>query len=113
MESLLPDHLKTLWQAVDHKQLTLDAFMSEQERLLAVYRQMWEQALRLEGYQDLSESLLAELGSYMGCADMAEIQRQCMQAVATLKGEWQEKVDLGDRQSIEHFYDTTQATIYE
>jgi 2-polyprenyl-3-methyl-5-hydroxy-6-metoxy-1,4-benzoquinol methylase len=113
MERLLPDHLKTLWQAVDQKQLTIDAFMSEQERLLDVYRQIWEQALRLEGHQNLSESLLAELGSYMGCADMAEIQRQCVHAVATLKGEWHEQVDLGDRQSIEHFYDASQATIYE
>jgi 2-polyprenyl-3-methyl-5-hydroxy-6-metoxy-1,4-benzoquinol methylase len=113
MERLLPDHLKTLWQAVDQKQLTIDAFMSEQERLLAVYRQMWEQALRLEGHQNLSESLLAELGSYMGCADMAEIQRQCVHALATLKGEWHEKVNPGDRQSIEQFYDVSQATIYE
>ena len=113
MEKLLPDQLKTLWQAVDQKQLTVDAFMSEQERLLTAYRQMWKQALRLEGHQDLPESLLAELGSYMGCADMAEIQRQCVQAVATLKGEWHEKVAPGDRQSIEQFYDASQATIYE
>jgi hypothetical protein len=83
MEKLLPDHLKALWQAVDQKQLTVDAFMSQQEHLLAVYQQMWEQALCLEGYQNLSESLLTELGSYMGCSDMAAIQRQCVQAVAT------------------------------
>jgi 2-polyprenyl-3-methyl-5-hydroxy-6-metoxy-1,4-benzoquinol methylase len=74
---------------------------------------MWEQALRLEEHQTLSESLLAELGSYMGYADMAEIQRQCVQALATLKGEWHEKVDPGDRQSVEQFYDASQATIYE
>ena len=113
MEELLPDQLKTLWQAVDQKQLAVDAFMSEQERLLAAYRQTWVQALRLEGHQDLSESLLAELGSYMGCADMAEIQRQCVHAVATLKGEWHKIVTPGDRPSIERFYDTSQATIYE
>jgi 2-polyprenyl-3-methyl-5-hydroxy-6-metoxy-1,4-benzoquinol methylase len=74
---------------------------------------MWEQALCLEGHQDLSESLLAELGSYIGCADLAAIQCQCMHAIATLKDEWHEKVDLGNRQSIEHFYDASQATIYD
>jgi 2-polyprenyl-3-methyl-5-hydroxy-6-metoxy-1,4-benzoquinol methylase len=113
MEKLLSDQLKTLWQAVDQKHLTVDAFMSEQERLLVAYRQMWEQALCLAGYQNLSQSLLAELGSYMGCADIAEMQRQCVQALATLKDEWHEKVDPGDRQSIEQFYNTSQATIYE
>ena len=113
MEKLLPDQLKALWHAVDQKQLTIEAFTSEQERLLATYRQLWEQALLLEGYQDLPENLLSELGSYMQCADMTEIQRRCVHAVATLKGEWQEKVDPGDRQSVEQFYDESQATIYE
>lgn len=113
MEQLLPDQLKALWQAVDQQQLTVEAFTSEQERLLAAYRQTWGQALLLEGYKDLSESLLTELGSYMHCADMAEVQRQCVQAVATLKGEWQAQVTPGDRQSIEQFYDASQATIYE
>ena len=113
MEQLLPDQLQALWQAVDQQQLSVEAFTSEQERLLAAYRQTWEQALLLEEYKGLSESLLAELGAYMRCTDMAEIQRQCVQAVATLKGEWQAQVDPGDRQSIEQFYDASQATIYE
>lgn len=113
MEKLLPDQLKALWQAVDQQQLSVEAFTSEQERLLAAHRQTWEQALLLEEYKDLSESLLAELGSYMRCADTAEIQRQCVQAVATLKDAWQAQVKPGDRRSIEQFYDATQATIYE
>jgi 2-polyprenyl-3-methyl-5-hydroxy-6-metoxy-1,4-benzoquinol methylase len=113
MEKLLPDQLKALWQAVDQKQLTIEAFTSEQERLLAAYRQTWEQALLLEGHEGLSESLLAELGSYMQCADMAELQQRCMHAVATLKGEWHAQVEPGNRHSIEQFYDASQATIYE
>lgn len=113
MEQLLPDQLKALWHAVDQQQLSVEAFTSEQERLLAAHRQTWEQALLLEGYKDLAESLLAELGSYMRCTDMAEVQRQCVQAVATLKGEWQAQVKPGDRRSIEQFYDASQATIYE
>jgi len=113
MEQLLPDQLKALWHAVDQQQLSVEAFTSEQERLLATHRQTWERALLLDGYKDLSASLLAELGSYMQCVDMAEVQRQCVQAVATLKGEWQAQVKPGDRQSIEQFYDASQATIYE
>jgi SAM-dependent methyltransferase len=113
MEKLLPDQLKALWQAVDQQRLTVEAFTHEQERLLAAYRQTWEQALLLGGERDLSASLLAELGSYVQCMDMAEIQRRCGQAVTTLKGEWQEKVDPHDRQSVEQFYDASQTTIYE
>lgn len=113
METLLPDQLKMLWHAVDQQQLTIEAFTSEQERLLAAYRQTWEQALLLEGHQALSESLLAELGAYMGGADMAEMQRRCVQAVTTLKGEWHAKVIPGNRRSVEQFYDESQTTIYE
>jgi 2-polyprenyl-3-methyl-5-hydroxy-6-metoxy-1,4-benzoquinol methylase len=113
MEKLLPDQLKALWQAVDQKQLTVEAFMSEQERLLTAYRGAWEQALRLEGHQDLQASLLAELGTYMHCDNTAEIQRRCVHAVTTLKDEWQAQVDPADRQSIEQFYDASQTTIYE
>jgi SAM-dependent methyltransferase len=113
MEKLLPDQLKELWQAVDQKQLTTETFTSEQERLLGAYRQTWEQALCLEGHRDLQESLLSELGLYMQCADLAELQRRCTHAVAMLKGEWQAKVTPGDRQSIEQFYDESQTTIYE
>src|SRR5215471_1985376 len=108
MEKLLPDQLKALWQAVDQQQLSVEAFTHEQERLLAVHRQTWEQALLMGGYKDLSASLLAELGSHMNCADIAELQHQCVQAVAALKDEWQAQVDPGDRQSIEQFYDASQ-----
>jgi 2-polyprenyl-3-methyl-5-hydroxy-6-metoxy-1,4-benzoquinol methylase len=113
MERLLPDRLKELWQAVEQKQLTIEAFSSEQERLLAVYQGIWKHALLLDGHQELKESLFSELSLYMKCEDMAEIQRRCIQAVATLKGEWQRKVDPSDRRSIEQFYDEGQTTIYE
>lgn len=113
MEKLLPDQLKVLWQQVDQQHLSVEAFMREQERLLAAHRHVWEQGLRLREHQDLSASLLGELGLYTGCADMAAIQRQCLQAVATLKGEWQAQVDPRDRQSIEQFYDASQSTLYE
>jgi hypothetical protein len=65
MEKLLPDQLRALWQAVDQKQLTTEAFTREQDRLQGEYQQTWQQALCLGGYQDLHASLLAELGVYM------------------------------------------------
>ena len=113
MEPLLPDRLKALWREVDERQLGVDAFTREQERLLGAHRQMWERALSLDGSSGLAESLLAELGSYTQCADPGEIQRRCLDAVATLKKEWLGQVDPSDRTSIERFYDASQATIYE
>jgi SAM-dependent methyltransferase len=113
MEKLLPDQLRALWHAVDQKRLTREEFTREQERLLGEYQRLWQHALLLSGQQDLQASLLAELGVYMQCADVAELQRRCVQAVATLKGEWHAQVHSADQQSIERFYDQSQTTIYE
>jgi SAM-dependent methyltransferase len=110
---LLPDELKDLWQAVDRHELTVEAFTREQERLLAGYRRTWEDALRLEGHGDLRESLLAELGVYTRCSDLAEVERLCTHAVATLKQEWQATVTSDEPQSIERFYDESPTTMYE
>ncbi len=88
-------------------------FTGEQARLLAGYRHTWQEALVLEGHQNFQESLLSELGLYTHCADLAEIQARCTQAVAMLKGEWEAKVTPGDGRSIEQFYAESQNTIYE
>jgi 2-polyprenyl-3-methyl-5-hydroxy-6-metoxy-1,4-benzoquinol methylase len=109
---LLPDQLNALWQRVEQQELSQAEFQSEQDRLLATYRDIWQGALCLETHQDLSESLLAELGAYMK-EDAAEIQRRCLRALATLKGEWQGKVVPGDRQSVEQYYDASQTLLYE
>jgi 2-polyprenyl-3-methyl-5-hydroxy-6-metoxy-1,4-benzoquinol methylase len=113
MQKLLPDALKDLWQAVEQKQLTFEAFNLKQERLLGQYRRTWEQALCLDGHDGLSDSLLAELGSYTGCSDRSELQRRCLGAVLALKSQWQAEVDPTDRRTIERFYDVSQATLYE
>src|SRR3989442_13406277 len=113
MEQLLPDRLKQLWRAVDENLLSVEAFTSEQERLLDDYRRTWADALTLEGHPTLRESVLAELGTYMSCADPAEIEARCARAVAVLKSEWRGKVVPGSRDSIEQFYDESQNTIYE
>ncbi len=113
MEKLLPDQLKELWQSVLQKQRTPEEYTSTQECLLADYRETWARALLLGGHQNLQASLLFELGQYVGCADTAEIQRRCLQAVANVKREWQEKVSVVDRPSVERFYDESQAMLYE
>jgi SAM-dependent methyltransferase len=113
MEKLLPDHLKDFWQSVVRNEHTAEDYTREYDRTLAEFRQIWERALILPEHQDLQESLLAELGRYTQCADVAEVQRRCEQAVASLKREWEDKVRPDDQQSIEQFYDESQAMLHE
>jgi 2-polyprenyl-3-methyl-5-hydroxy-6-metoxy-1,4-benzoquinol methylase len=113
MQQLLPDRLKGLWQCVVANQLTSEEYTSEHERMLAEYRDTWKHALLFDGHEDLQASILSELSRNTACDDMAEIQRRCTQALADVKSEWQEKVKAIDRQSVERFYDESQAMIYE
>jgi mycofactocin glycosyltransferase len=113
MEKLLPEQLNDFWQAVQRHEHTAEEYTAEYERSLAAYRQTWERALILDGHQDLQESLLTELGRYTQCADVAEVRRRCEHAVASVKREWEDKVQSADRRSIEQFYDESQAMLYE
>lgn len=113
MEKLVPDQVKELWQRVDQKILSSEDCYFEQERLVDTYRSIWKDALCLEPYRNIQESILWELGQYMECEDLTEIRRRCQQAVATLKMEWQQKVAVSDRKSVEQYYDESQTTIYE
>ena len=114
MEKLLPDQLKQLWQEVEQKQLTLEEFSRQQERFLAEYRSLWEQALILNGHKNLQESLCSELGQYSGCEDLTEIRRRCSCALSNVRGEWHgSSVDRDDLQSVQQFYNESEAMIYE
>jgi 2-polyprenyl-3-methyl-5-hydroxy-6-metoxy-1,4-benzoquinol methylase len=113
MEKLLPDQLKDFWQTVVRNEHTAEDYTSEYDRLLAEYRQTWEHALIIDGHQDVQGSLLAELGRYTQCEDTAEVQQRCKHAVASLKREWEAKVQPADQRSIERFYDESQAMLYE
>ncbi len=112
MEKLLPDVLKDLWQAVDEQQFTADEFYYEKERLLDEHRQTWSQALILDGHQNLKESLLWELGSYVRCEDLLEIERRCGIGWKQVEEEWHERVDPASSGSIARFYDQTEAYLY-
>jgi len=113
MEQLLADKLKVLWQSVEYNDLSTEEFGLEQEHGLAEYRKIWSDTLLLEGRYDLQESLLYELGLYVKCNDLAEIQLRCRHAVENLAKEWHEKVDVTDPKSVEHFYNASEEEIYE
>ncbi|GJL66860.1 MAG: hypothetical protein NPIRA05_18310 [Nitrospirales bacterium] len=113
MLKLMPDQVKELWQRVDQDNFSSKDCYIEQERLLDTYRSLWDNALRLENQPDLRQSILWELGQYMGCEDVAEIRNRCQLAVPNLKAEWQNKVGLSNRKSVEQYYDESHTTIYE
>jgi SAM-dependent methyltransferase len=113
MEKLLSEHLKEFWDSVGRREHSAEEYTREYERGLAEYRQAWERALILPPHDNVHESLLAELGSYTQCSDLAEVRRRCEQAVANLKREWEAKVRSENRQSIEQFYDDSPAMLHE
>lgn len=113
MEKLLPDQLKELWRYVEAKELSTEDFDTKQQQGLAEYRKIWSEALLLEGYQDLQQSLIHELGLYTRCHDLVEVQLRCTRAVENLANEWRDKVDPTDRMSVENFYNHTKEEIYE
>lgn len=113
MENLLPDKLKTLWQGVDKGRLSAEEFQQEQERLIAEYRRTWTRALLLDGFDDLEESMVFEIGLYTGNEDMGEMKRRCLDALSNIKAEWQRNVSNLSKESVEQFYEDSQAMIYE
>ncbi len=112
-KKLLPEQLKELWQCVEKGEFLLEDFTKAQERLLGEYRDTWEQALLSGGHRDLPASLVAELGAYFGHGEADDVRLQCSDALARVKGEWQQAVDRKDRQSVERFYNDSRAMIYE
>lgn len=112
MEKLLPDILKDLWQTVEEGRFTGEHFYYEKQRLLDEYRNTWAQALILDGHQSLKESLLCELGSYVGCEDLVEIERRCSMGWKQVEDEWHQRVDPATSRSIERFYEQTEAYLY-
>ncbi len=113
MEKLLPDVLKELWQSVDDKQLTGPQFYDEQKRRLDTYRRMWRDALVLEGRWNLRKSLVWELGSYLGIKNLSQVERQAKDAMLRTETEWHQRVDPGNRQAVEQFYDESEVGLFE
>jgi 2-polyprenyl-3-methyl-5-hydroxy-6-metoxy-1,4-benzoquinol methylase len=113
MEQLLADELKRLWRRVEANELLREDFSLKHQQGLAAYTKIWSDALLLEGYHDLPQSLVHELGLYLKCQDLAELQLHCSRAVENLANLWRDKVDPRDRISVENFYNETEEEIYE
>jgi 2-polyprenyl-3-methyl-5-hydroxy-6-metoxy-1,4-benzoquinol methylase len=112
-EELLPEQLDALWRRVENAELSHEEFDETYTRLLARYRDMWEQALLLDGHTSLKESLLAEVGMYLGLESLIEAERRCREAAKAVQSQWRERVVDGSRASIEAFYDESMSYIYD
>ncbi|MGV8074748.1 MAG: class I SAM-dependent methyltransferase [Syntrophobacteraceae bacterium] len=113
MEELLPDKLKRLWKSVEEKGISAEQFHREQERLIGEYRSLWKQALLFGSSGEMEDSVVSEIGSYLGIENLQEVQRRCMDALSAVKGEWQEKVEAVSEQCVQEFYNQSRAMSYE
>src|SRR5579859_6881784 len=113
MQKLLPDELMELWETVDESRFTSEQFYDEQLRRLEAYRTTWARALVLEEQPDLRQSLVWELGRYLGIEDLDGLWQRCREATQTMKDEWVRDVDAHDRGAVERYYDLSQAMMDE
>jgi mycofactocin glycosyltransferase len=110
---LLPEELKALWRGVDEGRRTREEATAEQARLVGERRRVWSDALIEKGARSLQESLLRELGAYLGIADLAVVEERCKRSLETLREEWVGGVDTADRASVEGYYRRSDGTLYE
>jgi SAM-dependent methyltransferase len=103
---LLPDRLRIVWEEADRGRRTREQAAYEQARLLGEYKATWTRALLYGNETDLRTSLLREVATYYGIADLAEVERRCASAVETMRGEWHERIDAQWRESVESFYNS-------
>ena len=113
IEQPLAVQLRKLWARVETKEITSDAAMAEQERLLAGYREIWREALLMKGERDLTHSTLAELATRNKTEDLASVRARCEDAVKSLKKAWDKDVKTVDTPHVERFYDRTELFIDE
>ena len=102
-EKLLPETLKELWKPVEEGQLTHEQFGQQQQSWLEEHRNIWRGALLLDGFNELRESLLNELGAYIGLQDGAEIERRCRVGSRGVEDEWHQKVVSPSGALVERF----------
>jgi len=113
MDQLLPSILKDLWRTVGEGRSAKDQYLREKDRLLDECRDQWRQALVLADDPSLKHSLLREVGAYVQCADLEEIERRCLAGSKSVEEEWRQSVDQVNDQAVQQFYDQSQAYIYD
>ncbi len=100
----LPDRLRTVWNDVEIGLLGKEEAQVVQDRELDMYHSVWREALLRPSEQDLRGSLLREVADYYGIADLEKVDQLCSDAVATMRQEWEQRIDPSKRESIESFY---------
>lgn len=113
MSGLISERLKNSWKSVERNEITPSEFQEEQDFLIAQYRKRWTRALLLDGYEDLEMSILAEIGLFLGTNDLDEVRQRCRYALSHVRREWEDRVDPESRESVERFYNESQAMMYE
>ena len=113
MEQLLPDRLQEIWAKVESRHIAADAAQAQQDRLLNDARSIWAEALILDGHGLLHESLLRELGAYLGVPDLAALAARCREATTALADDWRRLIDPRDSRSVQRFYDENVGHIFD
>jgi 2-polyprenyl-3-methyl-5-hydroxy-6-metoxy-1,4-benzoquinol methylase len=109
----LASRLKTLWANVDAGKLDWQAGQNQQEEWIREYAEIWSDAMRLPGEDDLKHSLCLELSKLVNCPDLAEVERRCKKAMLDMKADWEETVTDGDDASVVEYYDKSEHYAYE
>ena len=72
-----------------------------------------DRGLGVRCHGDLKQSLLSELAGYLGWDDLNKVEFRCRAILEELRADWQRIVKQMDRASIEQFYDTSLAHLFE
>ena len=113
MDKLLPAILKELWHVVEKGDSTKEQYILKKDRLIDECRAQWSRALVLAPESDLKQSLMREMGSYIGCDDLAEIERRCLIGSKSVEEEWAQRVGEVTDRTVQQFYDQSEAYLYD
>lgn len=109
----VPTQLKNFWSEVHAGRLTSERFVEKEESLLQAYIEIWSDAMRLPGEDNLTHSLCLELGRLTGCDDLDVVKERCRRAVHAMKEDWESTVREDDEKTIEEYYDKSEHYAYE
>ncbi len=109
----VPTQLKNLWSEVHAGRMTSEQFVEKEESLLQEYIQVWSDAMRLPGEDDLTRSLCLELGRLTECPDLEAVKERCRKAVHAMKEDWESTVREDDEKTIEQYYDKSEHYAFE
>jgi len=111
---LIADRLIESWAEVEAGKIERKEFVDLEKALLDSYASEWSRALKLDLSPSLRDSLIGELREFfMPHASSSEVISRCQGAVAQMRDEWNDSVDMQDRESITSYYDSSQSYPFE